>query len=145
MIITLFTSVQAAVPRATSRWHPNPADSLKGAAPPCLGEGVLALCPAWEEGWGKEEVAPTPSFQEPLAQPSAPNPGHFPQPREARLGCSVPASPLFSLASLTLRNGLEAPGVGMGVGDSETLSQAERADLRPSNYTPLALGRAARD
>lgn len=46
MIITLFTSVQAAVPGAASRWHPNPADNLKGAAPPCLREGVLALCPA---------------------------------------------------------------------------------------------------
>lgn len=41
-----------------------------GAAPPFLRgdrERVLAFCPAQEEDGGKEEVAPTPSFQEPLA------------------------------------------------------------------------------
>ena len=51
----------------------------RGTAPLSLVERVLALCPAWEESGGKEEVAPTPSFQEPLAQPSAPNPGQLPQ------------------------------------------------------------------
>lgn len=50
----------------------------RGIAPPCPGEGVLALRPAWEEGENKEEVAPTPSFPEPLAQPSAPSPGKLP-------------------------------------------------------------------
>lgn len=33
--------------------------------------------------------------------------------------------------------------MGVRVGDSETLSQADRADLWPSNYTSLALGRVA--
>lgn len=63
-----------------------------GAAPPYLGEGVLALRPAWEDGGGKEEVAPTPSFQEPLAQPSAPSPGQPPTPEKPGLAalCQAP-------------------------------------------------------
>lgn len=141
-----FTWALVAVPRATSRWCSSPAGHSGkgvGAAPPCPGEGLLALRPAWEEDGGEEEAAHTPSFQEPLAQPSAPNPGQFPTPQEARLGCPVPVPPLLCLASLTLRNGPKAPGVV--VGDSDTLPQADRAGLWPSSYTPLALGKAAGD
>lgn len=60
-----------------------------GVAPPCPGEGVLALRPAWEEGKSKEEVAPTPSFPEPLAQPSAPNSGECPHPRPEKPGLAA--------------------------------------------------------
>lgn len=72
-------------PGATSRWRPKPSLPLweKRGHPPTHAlphpawsqEGVLAPSPAWEKGRREEEVAPTPGFQEPLAQPSAPNPG----------------------------------------------------------------------
>lgn len=65
-------------PAGGTQGQPAAVEGVAGA-PPCPGEGVLALRPAWEEGEDKEEVAPTPSFLEPLAQPSAPNPGEPPQ------------------------------------------------------------------
>lgn len=81
-LMAVFTGVQATVAGRHQQVAPK-ASQLRwngGVAPPCPGEGVLALRPAWEEGENKEEVAPTPSFPEPSAQPSAPNPGKPPQP-----------------------------------------------------------------
>lgn len=95
--------------------------------------------------WGQGGSCPHtqhPGAISPAKRPQ-PWPAPTPQPGEARLGCPAPTPPLFSLASLTLRNGLEAPGVGAG--DYENASEAARAGLWPNNYTPLALQRAARD
>lgn len=59
-------------------------------------DGVLALGPAWEKGGGEEEVALTPSFQGPLAQPSALSPGQPPIPN--RPGLTAQCQPLhFSI------------------------------------------------
>lgn len=79
---TQYTWVRDAVPRATRRWRPKPSrpNWKEGQLRLALGRGVLALRPGWEEGGDEEEVAPASSFQEPLAQPSAPNPGQLPQP-----------------------------------------------------------------
>lgn len=93
-MISYFLSSRLQCQGTTRRWRPSP-DSCcgqSGGSSTLLWGGVLALRPACEEGTDKEEVAPTPSFQEPLAQPSAPSPGQPSSPQKPGLAalCQCP-------------------------------------------------------
>lgn len=76
-----------------------PAEREVGAAPP----GPETRC--WSLAQPERRAGARRKVSSPLASP---------HPQQTRLGRSVPAPPLFHLASLTLRNGPQAPEMGVG-------------------------------